>query len=402
MRKIKQIISLLLTVALLMGILPSMSFATDTPFEDISENAWYYDAVSYVYENGIMSGTAQNRFDPDAEVTRAQLCQILYNMEDKPENGSNTFSDVSSKDWFYSAVNWAAANGIVSGVGDSKFAPHTPITREQAMTILYNYASYKGYDITSTASLDAFSDAAKISSWANIAVQWAVACAHLSGVSQTELMPAGTATRGQIAAIIMRFSEKNTPEIKPTAGTTTPGISVPSNPPSDDKGSLDDALLKEFKEKDIDDFPGYEILNFDDSQETNFAVLQEGTVVTSTIGITNQLVSRDDENGVFVIERISDDIANLKPGDVLYFTYGNTTNDYILLKVGEISFDSDTATVTADSDTEISDYYDYVDIDMDIQIPGDSDAEEVQLLSINNKNGDYGNVKTRRANYPLP
>lgn len=400
MRIVKKAVCLLLVFAMLIGILPAMSFAADAPFQDVAKDAWYNEAVSYVYDNGIMAGTASNQFSPKMEVTRAQMCQILYNMEDKPENNGDAFSDVNAGNWFYSAVNWAASVGIVSGVGNGEFAPQASITREQAMTILYNYASHKGHDVTTATDLSGFIDASKISTWATVAMQWAVGSGYLSGVSQIELLPAGTTTRGQIAMILMRFSEKNNPSTKPVNAGGTPGINIPSNTPSDDD-TLDEELLKKFKEKDIEDFPGYEILNFDESQETNFAVLQKGTVVTSTIGTTNQLVSRDDENGVFVIEHISDDIANLKPGDVLYFTYGNTTNDYILLKVGEISFDSDTATITADSDTEISDYYEYVDIDMDIQIPGDSEAEEVQLLSVNNKNGDYGNVENAEGQLPI-
>ena len=401
MRTTKRAACFLLAVIMLIGILPSVSLAADMPFQDVSGNAWYYDAVSYVSENGIITGTAANQFSPEMEVTRAQMCQILYNMEGKPEINGSAFSDVSNADWFYAAVNWAASVGIVSGVGNGEFAPNTPITREQAMTILYNYASYKGYDITVTASLEGFADASKISAWANTAVQWAVGSGYLSGISQTELQPYGTTTRAQMAMVLMCFSEKQIPNNKPsTVISNTPGISIPSNPPADDE-TLDEALLKEFKEKDIDDFPGYEILNFDESQETNFAVLQEGTVVTNTSGTTNQLVSRDDENGVFVIENISDDIANLKPGDVLYFSYGSTTDDYLLLKVGEISFDGSTATITADSDTGISDYYEYVDIDMDIQIPGDSDTEEAQLLSVSNKNDDYGDVENAEGKLPI-
>ena len=206
MRTASRIVSLLLTVALIVGILPSMGLAADPPFEDVPGNAWYYVDVSYVNENGIMTGTAANQFSPEMEVTRAQMCQILYNMEGKPASSGSAFSDVSNADWFYSAVNWAASVGIVSGVGNGEFAPNTPITREQAMTILYNYASYKGYDITVTSSLEGFTDASQISSWASAAMEWAVGSGYLSGVSQTELQPYGATTRAQMAMVLMRFS----------------------------------------------------------------------------------------------------------------------------------------------------------------------------------------------------
>ena len=177
------------------------------PFLDVNEGDWFYDAVAYAYENGLMDGVGGNRFAPNSETTRAQLVTILYRLEGQPAvSGDLPFTDVEAGTWYTNAVGWAAQNGIVNGVGDDTFAPGNDLTREQLVTILYRYAESKGYDVSASADLAGYPDAGQIQSWAQEAMTWAVAEGIVEGMDGN-LNPAGHATRAQIATILMRFCE---------------------------------------------------------------------------------------------------------------------------------------------------------------------------------------------------
>lgn len=177
-------------------------------FSDVAEDDWYYDAVAYVAENGIMSGTDGSRFSPNGTLTRAMLSQILYAMEDKPAvSGAATFSDVAAGAWYSDAVNWTAAQGIVAGMGENSFAPDAPVTREQLSLILYGYARYKGYDISASVSLSGYADRDSVAVWAADSMGWAVSEGLISGRPGGYLDPAGTATRAEVAQILMNFCE---------------------------------------------------------------------------------------------------------------------------------------------------------------------------------------------------
>ena len=178
-----------------------------TTFADVPASAWYYDAVEYVYENGLMSGVSGGRFAPDDTLTRAMLVQTLYAMEGRPAAASAGFADVASGDWYASAVNWAAANGVVSGVSETGFGPNNALTREQLALILYRFAQYKGYDVTGTSDLAAYADGSSVSSWAAEAMGWAVDAGLISGVGGNQIAPTGTASRAQVAQILMNFCE---------------------------------------------------------------------------------------------------------------------------------------------------------------------------------------------------
>lgn len=177
-------------------------------FSDVAEDDWYYDAVAYVAENGIMSGTDGSRFSPNGTLTRAMLSQILYAMEDKPAvSGAATFSDVAAGAWYSDAVNWTAAQGIVAGMGENSFAPDAPVTREQLSLILYGYARYKGYDTSASVSLSGYADRDSVAVWAADSMGWAVSEGLISGRPGGYLDPAGTATRAEVAQILMNFCE---------------------------------------------------------------------------------------------------------------------------------------------------------------------------------------------------
>ena len=178
------------------------------PFLDVNEGDWFYDAVAYAYENGLMDGVGGNRFAPNSATTRAQLVTILYRMEGQPVvSGDLPFTDVEAGTWYTNAVVWAAQNGIVNGVGDDTFAPGNDLTREQLVTILYRYAETKGYDVSASADLAGYPDGEEIQAYAREAMAWAVAENIIQGMEDDTLKPAGNATRAQIATILMRFCE---------------------------------------------------------------------------------------------------------------------------------------------------------------------------------------------------
>ena len=177
------------------------------PFADVAPASWYADAVQYVYENGMMNGTSDTLFSPDGTTTRAMIVAILHRLEGEPEAEASSFTDVAAGAYYADAVGWAAANGIVNGVSETAFAPDDRITREQMAAILYRYAQFKGYDVTASADLGAYTDAAQISAYAAAAMQWANAEGLITGNTGTTLNPKGHATRAEAATILMRFCQ---------------------------------------------------------------------------------------------------------------------------------------------------------------------------------------------------
>lgn len=177
-------------------------------FADVAADAWYADAVQYVYENGMMSGTSETTFSPDLTTTRGMIVTILYRMENEPAvTGTTAFTDVAADQYYANAVAWAAQNGIVSGTTATTFAPNNAITREQMAAILYRYAQFKGYDVSVKADLSVYTDAAQVSTYATDAMAWANGAQLITGTSQAMQTPASNATRAQVATILMRFCE---------------------------------------------------------------------------------------------------------------------------------------------------------------------------------------------------
>ena len=178
--------------------------ATDVSdlFSDIAPDAWYKDAVQYAYDNGLMTGVSANEFAPEQTTTRAMIVSILARLENVTTAEAAGFADVDDE-WYATAVNWAANVGVVNGYEDNTFQPNTAITREQLAAILMNYAAYKGEDVSNRADLASYTD--QPSTWAQEAMQWAVAEKLITGVTNDELQPQGNATRAQVAAILQRF-----------------------------------------------------------------------------------------------------------------------------------------------------------------------------------------------------
>lgn len=178
------------------------------PFGDVKTADWFYNDVKYVYEKGMMAGTAADVFAPNATTTRAMIVTILYRLEGSPAvTGTSAFVDVPAGQWYTDAVNWAAANQIVNGTSATTFAPNDSITREQMAAILYRYAQYKGYDVTKKADLSGYSDNSQVSAYAKDALAWANAAKLINGVTNTTLAPQGNATRAQVSAILHRFCD---------------------------------------------------------------------------------------------------------------------------------------------------------------------------------------------------
>ena len=173
------------------------------PFLDVAEGAWYYDAVAYCYENGIMDGTSSVSFAPGMLLNRAMAAQVLYNLADGTASTAAGFPDVAASAWYADAVNWAAANGYVTGYDNGSFGPEDSLTREQLAVILYRYAGSP----EPTGSLDGFTDAASASDYAVDALRWAVGEGLLTGKDGGRLDPAGTASRAELAQILARFAQ---------------------------------------------------------------------------------------------------------------------------------------------------------------------------------------------------
>ena len=189
---------------------PSMG---GNPFTDVKESDWFYDDVMFVYGNGLMSGTSATTFGPNLNTTRAQIAVIFYRMDGSPEViGDSPFTDVEygpGTAWYYDAATWAQQSGVMSGYGNNLFGPNDPVTRQQLAVTFYNYAKYKGYDVTAAGDLSGFADAGEISPWAQDAMKWAVGIGLMNGKGGGILDPQGTATRAEVAAMLHNFIERN-------------------------------------------------------------------------------------------------------------------------------------------------------------------------------------------------
>ena len=204
-------LSLLMVAALALTMsLPALAAVEDTGFSDVTADAWYADAVEYVRDNGLMSGASTTAFSPNTTMTRAMLVTVLYRIEGKPsvEGLTHPFQDVPTNSWYNDAIIWAYNNGIISGISTTAFAPNSNTTRQQIAAILYRYAKFRGYNTGMAADLTAFPDSGTIADYAKEPMAWANAAGLIQGSLDGEnllLLPNQSATRAQLAAILMRF-----------------------------------------------------------------------------------------------------------------------------------------------------------------------------------------------------
>ncbi|HMM06639.1 MAG TPA: InlB B-repeat-containing protein [Clostridiales bacterium] len=186
----------------------SATFVWNNPYGDVSSSAWYYNSVRKVTQWGLFTGTSSSLFSPDAAMTRAMFVSVLYRYEGSPAvSGSTPFTDLT-QGYYYNAVLWASQNGIVTGTSATAFSPDASVTRQQMVVFLYRYCgNYKGYNVSAAASLSGYSDANQVSSYALDAMKWAVAKGYISGTSTTSLSPQAVATRAQVSEIFVKFIE---------------------------------------------------------------------------------------------------------------------------------------------------------------------------------------------------
>lgn len=207
-------------------------------FTDMPSTAnWAHNSIDFVVAHKLFAGTSDMTFEPNTKLTRAMIVEILYCLEGEPAvEAENPFTDVSGSAWYTKAVLWAASNNIVAGIGNGRFDPNGTATREQAATILYEYARFKGCDVDVYGDLSAFADAGSVSAFARAPMTWAVAEGLISGAvinGRTLLDPQGVTTRAQFAMIMMQYVlnvVKAAPEA-PTTGETPSSGETPAQQP---------------------------------------------------------------------------------------------------------------------------------------------------------------------------
>ncbi len=188
-------------------------------YTDVSENDWYYNDVVNVTNKGLMNGTSDDLFSPSDDTNRAMVVTTLWRLEGEPEGRENSFTDVDKTEYYYDAVSWATENNIVSGYDAQTFAPMDLATREQLITIMHRYSSYKNYDTNELVSLDVYTDASSVSEYAVESFRWGVANGIITGTTDSTLSPKDNVKRCQVAAILTRFGRIYTAE---SINTQTP------------------------------------------------------------------------------------------------------------------------------------------------------------------------------------
>lgn len=231
----KRVFSAALACVLLVSATVSLnaSAASASTMTDIPSGSWYESAVQYCLNNNYMSGESETKFNPNGTVSRAQVVQVLYNLEGQPgyTSGHTPFVDITPGSWYYNAVRWGEENGIASGTSATTFEPNTPVTREQVATFFANYAKFKNNYSGAQSDLSKYSDQNKISAWAKENISWAVNYGLMSGTSNTTLDPQGTCIRAQLAQFIKNyFKDDSGSEITPTP-TPTPEPEDPDTKP---------------------------------------------------------------------------------------------------------------------------------------------------------------------------
>ncbi len=181
-------------------------------FTDLDTAQWYHEYTDAMIEGGYMSGAGET-FDPNGQLTRGMLVTILWRMEGRPStDAACPFDDVAENDYFSDAVRWAASLELVRGESDTAFAPDDAISRQELAAILWRLAAQKGLNVSNAGStVPDFADRDQIASWAGEAVSWAYTCGILTGRSGNRLDPAGTATRAEAAAMLVRFGQLKPP-----------------------------------------------------------------------------------------------------------------------------------------------------------------------------------------------
>ncbi len=183
------------------------------PFIDVSIDDWYYAAVDYAYFNGLFAGMGEDQFAPQSSMDRSMMMTVLYHLAGSPEEelkaATATFADVPADKWFYTFVSWAADQGVSAGTGEGKFSPAQPVTREQVVVLLYNFATnYMDMELSERTDLSECADCSQVAFWSYDAMSWAVASGVTSPNAMGALEPVRSATRAEVASMLMNFSQR--------------------------------------------------------------------------------------------------------------------------------------------------------------------------------------------------
>lgn len=239
--KKQRILSALLALCIVFSLVPTALAEKADDFTDVSRSDWYYQFVDYVTSKGYFNGTSETTFAPAENMTRAMFVTVLFRFDGaKGDRSQSAFTDVAPGEWYTDAINWAAANRIVDGVGDGKFAPNDPITRAQMCTMIERYLALykKAWKVTlpETGSVSVMVDESAIPAYALAAVKQCQRHGLVNGFEDGTFRPNDLSTRAQVAAVIYRLSylvqsakPDNTPSVP--GGTVTPPVNPPVNPP---------------------------------------------------------------------------------------------------------------------------------------------------------------------------
>lgn len=217
----KRLFRFLPALAVCLSLLPAAALAADCEitsapermlsedYSDLDPQAWYREGIEYVLRKGLMTGVGEDTFAPDMTMDRAMMVTVLWNLAGKPVAECELqFADVAEDSWYADAVRWAAAEGIAAGVGEGRFAPHAPLTREQLATLLYGYEKYNGGGFTGMwMFLLNYPDRADVAEWAYEPMCWMTMHQVMSGKDSGMLDPKGIATRAEAAQMLMRYLE---------------------------------------------------------------------------------------------------------------------------------------------------------------------------------------------------
>lgn len=205
-------------------------------YRDVLESDWYYGAVRYMVDNGLMEGMTADTFAPDLEISRAMIVTVLFRLAGSPKTEIVAVTDVDADQWYAEAVSWAIGSKILNGYEDGRFLPDGKITREELVTVLYRFADLLGYAPSAEGDLTAFEDAETVSSWAVESMKWAVGANLILGRNGNRLAPAATTTRGEAVTLFARFDQSYTKVGKETAALpqTKPEDKVETESNSDD------------------------------------------------------------------------------------------------------------------------------------------------------------------------
>lgn len=178
-------------------------------FKDVNKDSEYYKDIEYVENCGIFKGESEEIFSPNTKMTRAMIAQVIYNLENKPEYNKVKYDDVKETDWYFYAVSWIASNNLLKGIEDNKFEPDTLITKEDLITVLYNYAKYKGYDISvgEDTNILSYEDAFSLHEYGYAPFQWAISAGVIK-IDDDMLNHDKILTRAEVASIMKNFSQK--------------------------------------------------------------------------------------------------------------------------------------------------------------------------------------------------